>query len=69
MKGLVIFHKERIKLYKTLFSARTITSETVGDQFLISPITGEKIPADKVHQHMKIGMLFVLYNYFFFIGT
>ena len=25
------------------------------DQFLISPITGEKIPADKIQEHMRIG--------------
>lgn len=27
------------------------------DQFLISPITGEKIPADKIQEHMRIGLL------------
>ncbi len=25
------------------------------DKFLISPITGEKIPADKIQEHMRIG--------------
>ncbi|XP_058442939.1 splicing factor 3A subunit 1 [Malaya genurostris] len=29
----------------------------VGDDFLISPITGEKIPASKVAEHMRIGLL------------
>lgn len=24
-------------------------------QFLVSPITGEKIPADKVEEHMRFG--------------
>jgi len=28
-----------------------------GDQFMISPITGEKIPAHKVQEHMRIGLL------------
>lgn len=28
------------------------------DQFLISPITGEKIPADKIQEHMRIGKFF-----------
>uniref|UniRef100_A0A1L8DHC8 Splicing factor 3A subunit 1 n=1 Tax=Nyssomyia neivai TaxID=330878 RepID=A0A1L8DHC8_9DIPT len=28
-----------------------------GDDFLISPITGEKIPASKVAEHMRIGLL------------
>merc|ERR550517_1378404 len=27
------------------------------DQFLISPITGEKIPASKAAEHMKVGLL------------
>lgn len=27
------------------------------DQFLVSPITGEKIPADKIQEHMRIGLL------------
>ncbi|XP_055551793.1 splicing factor 3A subunit 1 [Wyeomyia smithii] len=30
---------------------------TVGDDYLISPITGEKIPASKVAEHMRIGLL------------
>lgn len=28
-----------------------------GDEFLISPITGEKIPASKMQEHMRIGLL------------
>lgn len=36
---------------------RTVSVEPSPDQFLISPITGEKIPADKVPQHMRIGLL------------
>ena len=27
------------------------------DEMLISPITGEKIPANKVQEHMRIGLL------------
>lgn len=27
------------------------------DEYLISPITGEKIPASKVQEHMRIGLL------------
>ncbi|KAM7359831.1 splicing factor 3a subunit 1 isoform 2-T4 [Cochliomyia hominivorax] len=30
---------------------------TAADEFLISPITGEKIPASKVAEHMRIGLL------------
>lgn len=33
------------------------TAVTVGDDYLISPITGEKIPASKVAEHMRIGLL------------
>ncbi|XP_055948253.1 splicing factor 3A subunit 1-like [Argiope bruennichi] len=29
----------------------------VTEQFLISPITGERIPADKMQEHMRIGLL------------
>lgn len=27
------------------------------DQYLISPITGERIPVNKVQEHMRIGLL------------
>ena len=37
------------------YTDRTVAVEPSTDQFLISPITGEKIPADKVPQHMRIG--------------
>lgn len=30
---------------------------TTTEQYLISPITGEKIPADKMQEHMRIGLL------------
>lgn len=29
----------------------------MGDDYLVSPITGEKIPASKVQEHMRIGLL------------
>jgi splicing factor 3A subunit 1 len=29
----------------------------IADKFLISPITGEQIPADKIQEHMRIGLL------------
>lgn len=32
-------------------------AEPSSDQFMISPITGEKIPAHKVPEHMRIGLL------------
>ena len=39
------------------FAAVKVTRPTVGDDYLISPITGEKIPASKVQEHMRIGLL------------
>lgn len=32
-------------------------SISVPDEYLISPITGEKIPASKMQEHMRIGLL------------
>ena len=29
----------------------------VDEQYLVSPITGEKVPASKVQEHMRIGLL------------
>lgn len=37
--------------------APKVTRPTAGDDYLISPITGEKIPASKVQEHMRIGLL------------
>ncbi|CAG9857484.1 unnamed protein product [Phyllotreta striolata] len=34
-----------------------VSRPTVGDDYLVSPITGEKIPASKVQEHMRIGLL------------
>ncbi|XP_066995225.1 splicing factor 3A subunit 1 [Anabrus simplex] len=34
-----------------------LTRPPAPDEFLISPITGEKIPASKVQEHMRIGLL------------
>ncbi|KAL5004725.1 hypothetical protein ScPMuIL_018181 [Solemya velum] len=36
---------------------RTVGTESGPDQFMVSPITGEKIPAHKVPEHMRIGLL------------
>lgn len=46
--------------YKQFFinvSAPKVTRPSVGDDYLVSPITGEKIPASKVQEHMRIGLL------------
>lgn len=37
--------------------ARTISAEPNPDSFMVSPITGEKIPTHKVPEHMRIGLL------------
>ncbi|KAK3096249.1 hypothetical protein FSP39_024939 [Pinctada imbricata] len=37
--------------------ARTLPAEVGVDPFMVSPITGEKIPASKVQEHMRIGLL------------
>jgi len=38
-------------------AAAAIKKRTEDDQYLISPITGEKIPASKAAEHMKVGLL------------
>jgi len=38
-------------------AAAAIKKKVEEDQFLISPITGEKIPASKAAEHMKVGLL------------
>lgn len=41
-----------------VFSAsKPLPSLPVSDEYLISPITGEKIPASKMQEHMRIGLL------------
>ncbi|XP_031357807.1 splicing factor 3A subunit 1-like isoform X1 [Photinus pyralis] len=40
-----------------MFSAHKPVRPVGGDDYLISPITGEKIPASKVQEHMRIGLL------------
>ena len=27
------------------------------DNFMVSPITGEKVPASRIHEHMRYGLL------------
>lgn len=38
-----------------LIKARSVQPETGLEQYMVSPITGEKIPASKVPEHMRIG--------------
>jgi splicing factor 3A subunit 1 len=38
-------------------AAAAVKKKVDDDQFLISPITGEKIPASKAAEHMKVGLL------------
>ena len=39
------------------FCIVTRPAQPATEQFLISPITGEKIPADKMQEHMRIGKI------------
>lgn len=55
--------RKQVYRKKCFFTARPIQQEPASEQFLVSPITGEKIPVDKVQQHMKIGKY---YNYLMF---
>ena len=44
--------------YGTIILAANKTVRPVApDEYLISPITGERIPASKVQEHMRIGLL------------
>ncbi|XP_005182034.1 splicing factor 3A subunit 1 [Musca domestica] len=46
-----------VKKYDPKASQVKPVKPTATDEFLISPITGEKIPASKVAEHMRIGLL------------
>lgn len=38
-------------------ASKSLLPMTSSDEYLISPITGEKIPASKMQEHMRIGLL------------
>lgn len=46
-----------IKKYDPKQAQKPIVKAAPTDEFLISPITGEKIPASKMAEHMRIGLL------------
>ncbi|CAG9766708.1 unnamed protein product [Ceutorhynchus assimilis] len=46
-----------VKKYDPKKQTPKVTRPTPGDDYLVSPITGEKIPASKVQEHMRIGLL------------
>lgn len=46
-----------IKKYDPKQAQKPIAKAPATDEFLISPITGEKIPASKMAEHMRIGLL------------
>lgn len=46
-----------IKKYDPKQAQKPIAKAAPNDEFLISPITGEKIPASKMAEHMRIGLL------------
>lgn len=48
---------EQVVVRKDYNPKGTKVQRPTSEQFLISPITGEKIPADKMQEHMRIGLL------------
>uniref|UniRef100_A0A293MY77 Splicing factor 3A subunit 1 n=1 Tax=Ornithodoros erraticus TaxID=265619 RepID=A0A293MY77_ORNER len=48
---------EQVVVRKDYNPKGTKTQKPSSEQYLISPITGEKIPADKMQEHMRIGLL------------
>lgn len=46
-----------IKKYDPKQAQKPVVKPPPTDEFLISPITGERIPASKVAEHMRIGLL------------
>lgn len=42
---------------KQAAATKAVAPKPTGDDFLISPITGEKIPASQMTEHMRIGLL------------
>lgn len=46
-----------ISCHLFLTASKPQPSVTAQDEYLISPITGEKIPASKMQEHMRIGLL------------
>lgn len=46
-----------VKKYDPKQAQKVTKPVTTSDEYLISPITGEKIPASKVAEHMRIGLL------------
>ncbi len=45
------------KQAKAAKRAAAAASEAAAEEFLVSPITGERVPASKVQEHMRIGLL------------
>lgn len=40
-----------------LLASKPLPPAPAPDEYLVSPITGEKIPASKMQEHMRIGLL------------
>lgn len=38
-------------------ASKPLPPTPASDEYLVSPITGEKIPASKMQEHMRIGLL------------
>lgn len=44
-------------LFFSFVASKPLPSVATTDEYLVSPITGEKIPASKMQEHMRIGLL------------
>ena len=54
---------EYINLFFISAAKPTATAQPVKEQFLISPITGEHVPASKMADHMRYGICDIISYY------
>ena len=50
-------------------TTKAAPAASVPDAMLVSPITGETVPADKLSEHLRIGKLAVQYLYLLVQGV
>ena len=53
---MIQFYTMSIRLNRTFFcSTAAKAADIASSDYVISPLTGEKIPANKIQEHMRIG--------------
>ena len=69
IQELIVFHRKKfnflslspgnvqVRKYDPKEASKAKKVDPTGDDYLVSPITGEKIPASKFAEHMKVGLL------------